>query len=218
MSRSWPWVPLILLGAYHGLNPGMGWLFALARGLQEKKRAALVQSLLPIALGHAIAIALALLILQIAQTVFPLRAVKIAVATILFGVGLYRIIRARHPRGAGMRAGWWELSFWSLLMASSHGAGLMLIPVLLAHPGHPMSHHMAVPIAPDTLSVHPSSFLVMAVLVHTASLLVVAGALAILFYQAYDRYGLSMLQKAWFNFDLLWALALFVAAAAALFI
>jgi hypothetical protein len=218
MSRSWPWVPLILLGAYHGLNPGMGWLFALARGLQEKKRAALVQSLLPIALGHAIAIALALLILQIAQTVFPLRAVKIAVATILFGVGLYRIIRARHPRGAGMRAGWWELSFWSFLMASSHGAGLMLIPVLLAHPGHPMSHHMAVPIAPDTLSVHPSSFLVMAVLVHTASLLVVAGALAILFYQAYDRYGLSMLQKAWFNFDLLWALALFVAAAAALFI
>src|SRR5262245_45478774 len=106
MTRSWPWVPLILLGAYHGLNPGMGWLFALARGLQEKSRPALVQPLLPIGLGHAIAIALALLILQIAQIVFPLRAVKIAVAAILFGVGLDRIIRARHPRDAGMRAGW----------------------------------------------------------------------------------------------------------------
>jgi len=218
MSQSWPWVPLILLGAYHGLNPGMGWLFALARGLQEKSRAALLQALVPIALGHAIAITVALFILQVAQTVLPLGAVKIAVAAILFGLGLYRITRARHPRGGGMRAGWWQLSFWSFLMASSHGAGLMLIPVLLAHPGQPISHHMAVPSPADTLSAHSSSFLLVAVLVHTASLLVMAGALAILFYQAYDRYGLSLLQKTWFNFDLLWALALFVAATAALLI
>src|SRR5215470_3448371 len=218
MSRSWPWVPLILLGAYHGLNPGMGWLFALARGLQEKGRTALLQSLLPIAFGHAIAITVALFILQIAQNVLPLRAVKIVVAAILFGVGLYRIVRARHPRGAGMRAGWWQLCFWSFLMASSHGAGLMLIPVLLAHPGHPISHHSAGAIATDALSMHPSSFLLMAVVVHTVSLLLVAGGLAVLFYQAYDKYGLSLLRKTWFNFDFLWALALFVAALAALLI
>jgi hypothetical protein len=218
MSRSWPWVPLILLGAYHGLNPGMGWLFALARGLQEKNRAAVTRSLLPIALGHAISIAVTLFVLQLVQTVLPSRPIKIVVAAILFGLGLYRIVRARHPRGAGMRAGWWDLCFWSFLMALAHGAGLMLIPVLLAHPGHPISHQMTGAISADMLSPHPVPFLLMAVLVHTTSLLVVAGMLAMVFYQAYDRYGLRLLQRAWFNFDLLWALALFVAAIAALLI
>jgi hypothetical protein len=218
MSRSWPWVPLILLGAYHGLNPGMGWLFALARGLQEKSHAAVTRSLLPIALGHAISIAVTLFVLQLVQTVLPSRPIKIVVAAILFGLGLYRIVRARHPRGAGMRAGWWDLCFWSFLMASAHGAGLMLIPVLLAHPGHPISHQMTGAISADMLSPHPVPFLLMAVLVHTTSLLVVAGMLAMFFYQAYDRYGLRLLQRAWFNFDLLWALALFVAAIAALLI
>jgi hypothetical protein len=174
--------------------------------------------LLPIALGHAISIAVTLSVLQLVQTVLPSRPIKIVVAAILFGLGLYRIVRARHPRGAGMRAGWWDLCFWSFLMALAHGAGLMLIPILLAHPGHPISHRMTGAISADMLSPHPVPFLLMAVLVHTTSLLVVAGMLAMVFYQAYDRYGLRLLQRAWFNFDLLWALALFVAAIAALLI
>lgn len=217
MSGSWPWLPLMLLGAYHGLNPGMGWLFALARGLQEKSWAAVARSLLPIALGHAITIALALFILQWVQTVLPVQPVKIAVAAILFCLALYRLVRARHPRGAGMRAGWWDLCLWSFLMASSHGAGLMLIPVILAHPGHTISHEM-MGHGSAVLSSRPSWFILMAVLVHTASLLSVAGLLAMIFYQAYDRYGLRLLQRAWFNFDLLWAVALFVAAGASLLI
>ncbi len=218
MSGSWPWVPLILLGAYHGLNPGMGWLFALARGLQERSRGAVARSLLPIALGHAISIAVALFLLQLVQAVLPARPIKVVVAAILFGLGLYRIIRARHPRGAGMRAGWWDLCFWSFLMASAHGAGLMLIPVLLAHPGHALAHDMRAPMAMGMLSFRPLSFILGVIVVHTASLLIVAGMLAMVFYQAYDRYGLRLLQRAWFNFDLVWALALFVAAAAALLI
>ncbi len=218
MSGSWPWVPLILLGAYHGLNPGMGWLFALARGLQEKSRAAITSSLLPIALGHAIAILIALGLLQIIQTVLPVHLLKIPVALILFVLGTYRLLRARHPRGTGMRAGWWELCLWSFLMASAHGAGLMLIPVLLVHPGHAVSHEMMEQVSPGMISSHPMSFILTAVLVHTVSLLLVAGTVAMVFYQAYDRYGLSLLQRAWFNFDFLWALALFVAGAAALFI
>jgi hypothetical protein len=218
MSRSWPWVPLVLLGAYHGLNPGMGWLFALARGLQERSRAAVAQSLLPIALGHAIAIAVALFILQLVQTVLPTRPVKIVVAVILFSLGTYRTFRARHPRGTGMRAGWWDLGLWSFLMASSHGAGLMLIPVLFAHPGQPVSHEMMGHMSREVLALPSLQFLLAAVLVHTTSLLFVAGMIAMLFYQAYERHGLSLLQRAWFNFDLLWAIALFIAGVAALLI
>jgi hypothetical protein len=218
MSRSWPWLPLILLGAYHGLNPGMGWLFALARGLQEKSRAAVSRSLLPIALGHAIAIAFALFLLSLVQTVLPARPVKIVVAVILFALGAYRLMRARHPRGAGMRAGSWDLCVWSFLMASSHGAGLMLIPILISHPGHHVSHDEMGRMSAGMFSSLALSFILIAVLVHTASLLLVAGIVAVSFYEAYERYGLSFLQRAWFNFDFLWAIALFVAGVAALFI
>ncbi|MGD0512858.1 MAG: hypothetical protein ABSA29_06130, partial [Terriglobales bacterium] len=142
MIHAWPWVLLGLLGAYHGLNPAMGWLFAMAIGLQEKSRAAVVRALLPIALGHAAAISLAILVLRSIQNVFPLRTLKLIVATILFALGAYRIFRASHPRGAGMRVGARDLFVWSFLMASAHGAGLMLVPILLAEPmpgmGHPL--------------------------------------------------------------------------------
>ena len=52
INALWPWAALALLGAYHGINPGMGWLFAVARGMQEKSRRAVLSSLLPIAIGH----------------------------------------------------------------------------------------------------------------------------------------------------------------------
>lgn len=212
--NGWPWIPLILLGAYHGLNPGMGWLFALARGLQEKSRAALFGSLAPIALGHALAIALAIVLLRVIQGIVPFHLLKYIVAGLLFLLGAFRLLRSRHPKGGGMRAGWWDLGWWSFLMASSHGAGLMVIPVLLARPGAGHVHNMPTP----DMAVHYSlSFLQAAVVVHTASLLLVAGTLALIFYQTYERLGLSLLQRAWFNFDLLWAIALFGAALAAVF-
>ena len=212
--NGWPWIPLILLGAYHGLNPGMGWLFALARGLQEKSRAALFGSLAPIALGHALAIALAIVLLRVIQGIVPFHLLKYIVAGLLFLLGAFRLLRSRHPKGGGMRAGWWDLGWWSFLMASSHGAGLMVIPVLLARPGAGHVHNMPTP----DMAVHYSlSFLLAAVVVHTASLLLVAGTLALIFYQTYERLGLSLLQRAWFNFDLLWAIALFGAALAAVF-
>jgi len=215
MSGSWPWVPLIMLGAYHGLNPGMGWLFAVSRGLQERSRAVVAWSLVPITLGHAVAIALAVAVLQFVQTMLPIHALKVGVAVLLFAMGAYRLFRSRHPQGGGMRAGFWDLSLWSFLMASSHGAGLMLIPILLAHPGQVIAHEMAMPL-PASLS--SPSFAIRAVAVHTASLLGVAGAIAMVVYETYDKFGLSFLRHAWFNFDLLWAIALFVAGVTALFV
>jgi len=213
MNSPWRWVVLALLGAYHGLNPAMGWLFALALGLQEKRRSAVAWALLPIALGHAAAIAVAIFILSFLQRFVPIHALKWPVAAIIFALGVYRLFRVGHPRGAGMRVGGGELFLWSFLMASAHGAGLMLIPVLLSHPMAGMHHGMVGSVNPDTLPLG-MSIILLSTLVHTAAMLIVAGTLAIVVFEFYEKLGLKMLRHAWFNFDLLWACALLIAAIA----
>jgi hypothetical protein len=215
MTHPWPWVALALLGAYHGLNPAMGWLFALALGLQEKRRSAIIGALIPIALGHAAAITLAILALRFIQHFLPLNILKGGVAIFLFTLGAYRLFRASHPRGAGMRVGRRDLFVWSFLMASAHGAGLMLLPVLMAKPMSGMSHNMSGGISPmPALSFSEIGF---AVLIHTASMLTVAGILAIAFFETYEKVGLQLLRHTWLNFDLLWAIALLVAGFVVLF-
>jgi hypothetical protein len=216
MNPAWPWIVLALLGAYHGLNPAMGWLFALSLGLQEKKRSAVLIALLPIALGHAVSIAAAIFLLHFAQQFLPMRPLKLGVAAILLSLGMYRLLRASHPRGAGMRVGGWDLAVWSFLMSSAHGAGLMLMPVLMAHPTMGMNHSMAGMMMSADSAALSMKVILLAVLVHTLAMLVVAGILAIAFFESYERSGLNLLRHAWFNFDLLWALALIVAAVAAL--
>ena len=224
MSEGWPWGVLgvlILLGAYHGLNPGMGWLFALSLGLQQRSRKAVLWALVPIALGHAMAIALTLAVVGLVQLKIPFATLKFLVAAILFALGLYRVFRSRHPRGAGMRVGFRDLAVWSFLMASAHGAGLMLAPVLLAPAMQGMHHSMNSGVASNSgaasgMAGIAPSVLTLAVLVHTLGLILVAGAVAILFYQFYEKWGLGLLRHTWFNFDLLWAFALIIAGAAAL--
>ena len=216
MKQQWPWFALALLGAYHGLNPGMGWLFALSLGLQEKSRKAVLRALLPVGLGHAVAISLAILLVQVFQVVFSPRILQFLVGLILFAFGLTRIFRARHPRGGGMRVGFKDLLFWSFLMASAQGAGMMLAPILLAQPMLGMKH--GVDAGAAGMRTLGTCVLALAVSVHTLSLVLVTGFLALFFYQSYQETGLRVLQRAWFNFDLLWAVALFVAAALALLI
>jgi hypothetical protein len=216
MRQSWPWAILLLLGAYHGLNPAMGWLFALALGLQEKRRSAVVAALFPIALGHAGAIAAAILVLDFARNILSLGVLKWVVAAILAAMGTYRLVRASHPRGAGMRVGARELLGWSFLMASAHGAGLMLMPVLLARPRLGMHHAMGLPME-GSMS---SSFrvLLLATFAHTTAMLLVAGICAIVFFELYEKLGLKILRRAWLNFDLLWSIALLIAAVTVLFL
>ena len=212
MNHNWPWVALALLGAYHGLNPAMGWLFALSLGLQDKRRSAVMSALAPIALGHAAAITLAILVLRFAQHFLPMNILTWGVAIILFTLGIYRLFRASHPSGAGMRVGGKDLFFWSFLMASAHGAGLMILPILMGQPMQGMTH--------ATTEMSPSlnvSVVALAVLIHTGSMLAVAAVLAILFFETYEKVGLQFLRHAWLNFDLLWAIALLVAGLAVLF-
>jgi hypothetical protein len=226
MNHNWPWVnwswvALAVLGAYHGLNPAMGWLFALSLGLQEKRLSAVVGALVPIALGHAAAITLAILTLRFVQHFLPMNILKWGVALFLFTLGVYRLSRASHPRGTGMRVGGKDLFVWSFLMASAHGAGLMLLPVLMAQPMAGMTHSMAggtfgIPSSLSTSSLTPTT-IAFAVLIHTASMLAVAGILAIVFFETYEKVGLRLLRHTWLNFDLLWAIALLVAGLVVLF-
>jgi len=116
-------LPLLALGALHGINPGMGWLFAVALGLQEKRGLAVWRALLPLAWGHAFAIIAALALAFTLGEVIPSHVLRWSVAIALTGFGLYRLRRHRHPRYGGMRVGRRELAVWSFLVASAHGAG-----------------------------------------------------------------------------------------------
>lgn len=206
IGESWAWLTLFLLGAYHGVNPGMGWLFAVALGMQERSRRAVGRSLLPIALGHGLAIALVLLVAALVQAVLPLGYFKIPVALILFSFGLYRLLRNRHPRWGGMQVGFRDLTFWSFLMATAHGAGFMVLPVLLAMSGgEPGGNVLA---SEHHLHMSSSGGLVTnlwAILIHTAGYLVVLGLVA---WVVYEKLGLALLRNAWLNLNLVWAFAL----------
>jgi hypothetical protein len=193
------WSTLFLLGAYHGINPGMGWLFAVARGMQEHRARAVAWSLPPIALGHALAIGVVVLIAQLAQAALPMLYIRIGVAVTLVGLGAYKLVRSRHFRWGGMQVGFRDLTIWSFLMASAHGAGLMVLPVVLAGSlaGPHAHHHMAA-------SSDPTSG-VWATLIHTLGYFTVTAAVALLVYQ---KFGLAMLRRSWFNLDLIWAAAL----------
>ena len=128
------WNALLVLGAYHGINPGMGWLFAVALGMQQGNVRGVVGALPPIALGHAVAVGVVVLAAALAGLVVPLDTLKIVVASILMMLGLYRLWRHRHPRFGGMQVGFFDLTVWSFLMASAHGAGFMVLPFVLGVP------------------------------------------------------------------------------------
>ena len=215
MSRVWPLLILFGLGAYHGINPAMGWLFAVSLGLQNRSRRAVLMAIPPIAIGHAISIVLVVGLLWLAQASLPLTWVRYGAAAILFAFGLSRFIRSRHPKWVGMRVGFRDLTLWSFLMASAHGAGLMLMPVLLGsdHSSH-ASHtgHLAPQQMP---SVNDPSQWLAAVVVHSAGYLLVSLLIALL---VYEKLGLSLLRRAWFNVDVIWMIALMISGLALLII
>jgi hypothetical protein len=213
-SLAWPWgwLALFLLGAYHGINPGMGWLFAVARGMQEHATRAVARALIPITLGHALSIGLVVALASLIQIVLPLGYVQMVVATALIALGILRILRRRHFAWGGMQVGFRDLTFWSFLMASAHGAGLMVLPIVLhaasanAMPaGH--EHHM------QTAGGTSPWTGIAATLVHTLGYLSVTALVALLVYR---KFGLALLRKAWFNLDLIWAAALIVTGCVAL--
>jgi len=187
----------------------MGWLFAVALGLQEQKRTAVFRALPPMVLGHALSIAIIIGAVLLARTSLPHNALKIAAAAVLFAFGLYRLLRARHPNWVGMRVGFGDLTLWSFVMASAHGAGLMLVPFFLQSPatGEPHHHDSHQMHAWAFANFNAPSLLITAVVVHTLGYLVTTALIAIV---VYEKLGVAILRHAWFNIDFVWMLALMI--------
>ena len=196
-----PWLVLIALGAFHGLNPAMGWLFAVALGLYRQSRRVVLLSLIPIALGHAAAIAVVVYaVMGLGSAIDPL-SLRIGSGLLLIAWGVYHLIYGhRHRVRIGMRSGLLGLFVWSFVMAMAHGAGMMLIPVLMPwQEGGEHVHHM-----PAALSLWTAS---LAVIVHSLAMLVTTGAVALI---VYEWVGLGFLRRGWINIDLVWSTALIV--------
>jgi hypothetical protein len=194
----WPWLALAGLGAFHGLNPGMGWLFAVALGLHRKDRRVVWLALLPIALGHAAAVATVALVLLWAGWFVDGQALRASAGLVLIGWALYHWrFGHRHRVRFGMQVGLAGLFVWSFLMAAAHGAGLMLWPALM-----PLC-------LPSGTAVVPASGALAAGLagvgVHTLAMLTVTAAIAA---TVYEWVGVEILRRAWLNADLIWTLAL----------
>jgi hypothetical protein len=205
MSEIWPWLALAGLGAFHGLNPGMGWLFAVALGMHRHDGRIVWLSVGPIALGHAVSVALVAAAFLWVGLLVDAPALRIACGALLIGWALYHWrYRHRHRVRFGMQTGLIGLGVWSFLVATAHGAGLMLWPALMplcvgAEPGP------AGPVATALLGVG----------LHTAAMLLVTAAMAI---AVYRWIGLELLRRAWINVDLVWTWALIAAGASLLLV
>jgi hypothetical protein len=199
------WQAMVFLGAYHGINPGMGWLFAVALGLQQGSARGVWRALPPIVAGHALSVGVVLVTVGLAQIVVPPDVLNVLVAAMLISMGLYRLWRHRHPRFGGMQVGFRDLTIWSFLMASAHGAGLMVLPFVMQRPAplsaasHAHAHHIA------SASASIAAVDAMAVTVHTTAYLIVMTLCA---WVVYRKLGLSLLRTVWFNVDWAWAAAL----------
>ena len=215
-----PWISLFALGAMHGINPAMGWLFAVGRGLFERDRRALWRALGPLALGHGAAIAVAVLVAIVLGEVLPTPWLRWIVAAALLLLGVEGLVRHRHVRFGGMRMRGAELTAWSFLMATAHGAGLMILPLLVGRGGEATSsahhhHGRVVDQVEPLLSAGVAGVDALALaapLIHTVGYLLVTAALAVV---VYDKLGLRVLRRAWINVNLLWAGTLVATAFAA---
>jgi hypothetical protein len=195
------WAMLLALGAFHGINPGMGWLFAVALGMQERRRGAVLRALVPLGAGHALAVAVALGAAIAVGFAIPLAWLRWPIAVVLVSLGVRRVLRHSHPRHAGLRVSMGRLTVWSFLMATAHGAGLMVVPVFLGmsrSAAGEHAHHM-----PDAAAGAGAAFV--ATGLHAAGYLAVTASVAVL---VFERLGVGILRRAWINLDLIWSAAL----------
>lgn len=169
MSNLWPWLAVAGVGALHGLNPANGWAWAAAWGLRSRDRAQALRALLPIAAGHAASVALVAgtVVWSLAMDRFTL---QVLAGGLLAACAVLHLSR-RSPRAARAPAGKAGLALGSFMMASAHGAGLMLVPAL-------------VPLCAGDASLMgmegagPLALALAAVGVHTAAMLTVTGLVA----------------------------------------
>jgi hypothetical protein len=211
---SWPWLVMAGLGAYHGLNPAMGWLFAVSLGMQDGDRRQVTRALIPIAIGHEASIALVAALVIGLGLLTDTTVLHVGGAVALIAFGVFRFAKPRaHFRWVKGRVNRRELSAWSFLMSTAHGAGLMVAPVLIGASANGTANaasvgdHAIREMNLGTMSIPQTG---LAIFLHVGTMLVVMAVVALL---VYDRLGVSILRRTWVNSDHLWA-ATFVGAGA----
>jgi hypothetical protein len=215
------WTTVVALGLYHGLNPAMGWPLAVASGLERRRGEAVIATLLPLGGGHFAAMAVVLLPwVWLAWAVQWSSAIRVGAAALVLGYGIYKLLRPRHPRAlAAIPPS--RLAWWSFLMATAHGAGLMLLPFVI---GLCTATPVPAGATPAARWLERGHAAVSDVLAQsgTATALAVAGAHTVAMMAAglamawvvYRYLGLRVLRSLWFNLDRVWGASLVVAGAA----
>lgn len=191
LETAWPWLAFAGLGMFHGLNPAMGWLFAVGLGMHRNGRRTVQLALLPMAVGHALSISVTVASVMTLGTVIDTAAIRlISGGVLIVWAGYHLVYGHRHRVRVGMTVSAMGLALWSFLMATAHGAGLMLVPALL-------------PLCTSMPAIWSGSLLISlaAVAVHTFATLIVTGLIALV---VHEWLGLAFLRRSWINFDLLW--------------
>ena len=194
-----PWLALAALGLFHGLNPAMGWLFAVALGLHRHSQHVVLGSIVPIALGHTMAVAIVLAATLTLGFVFEPTNLKRLVAAVLIAWAAWHAVYGHRQRlRVGMQTGFVGLALWSFFMAGAHGAGLMAAPFILpicaaAAPGQTSAAGDSIPLAVAALGVH------------SIAMLATVAVISVVVYRWVD---LAFLRRGWINFDMIWIVAL----------
>jgi hypothetical protein len=201
MTAAWPWLILVGLGMFHGVNPAMGWLFAVALGLHRKSRVVVLKALVPITVGHALAVAAVVFAVITLGMVVDVDTIRRVAGSLLVAWAIYHaLFGARHRVRFGMQIRMFGLAIWSFLMATSHGAGIMLVPALIplclaASPAQELTASGSLPTALAAVAVHALAMLATTALVSVT---------------VYELLGVGFLRRGWINLDLIWAIGLFV--------
>jgi hypothetical protein len=200
-SEYWPWIAVVSLGLFHGVNPAMGWLFAVALGLHRRSQKVVLMSLVPIALGHAAAVcAVVIAVLTLGAVLDTTILARLAGITLLLFAGWHAMFGHRGRLRVGMQSGLIGLLLWSFLMANAHGAGVMLVPAVI-------------PICLSASATHyftasgSVGITLAAVGIHTIAMLAMIATIAL---ATYKWVGVAFLRRGWVNLDIVWTLALIV--------
>lgn len=206
------WAAVVGLGIYHGLNPAMGWPLAVANGLGERRGRAVFETGIPLGVGHLLAMAVVLVpFAWLSWYVEWSRPLRLVAGLLVVAFGIHRLVVRRHPRFL-QRVAPSRLTWWSFLTATAHGAGLMLVPVVLGLCAPGERDPMAALTAPGLSSM--ATALAVALL-HTGAMIASGIGIA---WIVYTRLGLGFLKRSWFDLDALWAASLVVTGIASTFV
>jgi hypothetical protein len=189
----------------------MGWPLAVSAGLMERSTRALRAALLPLWLGHLLAM---LVIIFPFAVLFALvawqRQIQIGASLLVIGFGIFRLVHRRHPRALA-RIRPTQLGLWSFVVAIAHGAGLMLVPIYL---GLCQSADLDKGHAATAALINANvSMAVLVSFIHSAAMIAAGGLSAWLVYR---YFGLKLVSRSWFNLDAIWAVSLIVVGTVAL--